>query len=164
MAMDMFLVIKDIPGETKDKVYSKKGGIDVLAYSWGLSQSGTAHTGGGSGSGKVSCQDISCTKYVDQATNLLMMHCMTGKHIPEVTLVVRKAGGDSPLEYMTYKLSNVLVSSQSQGGSGGEDRLTENLSLNFQKIEFIYKVQAEKGGQEGGDKITKWDIAANAKF
>ena len=44
-----------VPRQTKDK-------IDILAWSWGLSNSGTAHVGGGAGAGKVNVQDISVTK------------------------------------------------------------------------------------------------------
>ncbi|HVQ74408.1 MAG TPA: type VI secretion system tube protein Hcp, partial [Candidatus Binatia bacterium] len=52
MAVDMFMTVDGIEGESKDG--SHKNEIDVLSWSWGLSQSGTGHVGGGSGSGKVS--------------------------------------------------------------------------------------------------------------
>ncbi len=60
MAIDMFLKLDDIDGESQDDVYEKY--IDVLAWSWGASQSGSTHMGGGSGSGKASFQDINITK------------------------------------------------------------------------------------------------------
>lgn len=161
MAVDMFFKIGDIKGEAKDAKH--KAEIDVLAYSWGMSNSGSAHVGGGAGAGKVNVQDISFTKYIDSASSVLMAHACSGKHIPEATLVVRKAGGDKALEYITIKLSHVLVSSVSLGGSGGEDRLTENVSLNFAKFEFTYKEQSKTGAQEGGDKKAGWDIAQNVK-
>jgi type VI secretion system secreted protein Hcp len=44
MAVDFFLKLDGIPGESKDKAH--KGEIDVLAWSWGMSQSGTMHMGG----------------------------------------------------------------------------------------------------------------------
>ena len=47
MAQDMFLKLTDIEAESKDKVYGKN--IDVLAWSWGCSQSATMHMGGGGG-------------------------------------------------------------------------------------------------------------------
>jgi hypothetical protein len=77
MAVDMFLVLEhaDLKGETQDTTYKDKGGIDVLAWSWGMSQSGTFHVGGGSGAGKVNVQDISITKYVDKASPILMLFC-----------------------------------------------------------------------------------------
>jgi type VI secretion system secreted protein Hcp len=161
MAVDMFIKIGDIKGEAKDAKH--KGEIDILAFSWGLSNSGTTHMGGGGGSGKVNVQDLSITKYVDSASSVLIQNGCSGKHIPEATLVVRKAGGDKALEYMTYKLSDVLITSVSTGGSGGEDRLTENVTLNFAKFEFTYKQQNKAGGQDGGDKKAGWNIAENVK-
>lgn len=158
MAVDMFIKIGDLKGETKDK--DKKDFIDVLAWSWGLSQSGTTHTGGGGGSGKVSVQDISLTKYVDIASAKLMLACCTGKHFDTAQLIVRKAG-EKPLEYIVIDMTEVIISSVSTGGSGGEDRLTENVSLNFAKVKFTYAKQGDKGAKDGGDDMT-YDIAGNA--
>ena len=165
MAMDMFLYFdtaSGIKGETKDKVYKTKGGIDVLAWSWGLSNSGSAHMGAGQGAGKANFQDISFTKYIDLASTKLMTSCATGTHIKEAKLIIRKAGG-SPLEYLLIDLSDCLISSYSTGGSGGEDRLTENVSLNFAVVKIDYKTQKEDG-TEGTDKGNfAYDIPANSK-
>ena len=147
MAQDMFLKIGDVKGESKDK--SHKDEIDVLAWSWGVSQSGSMHMGGGGGAGKVNAQDLSVTKYVDKSTPNLLQMCCNGKHLPEATLTVRKAG-DSPLEYIIVKMTDVLISSVSTGGSGGEDRLTENVTLNFAKVKMTYQAQNKDGAKEGG--------------
>ena len=106
MAVDMFIKIGDIKGESKD---AKHGGeIDVLAWSWGLSQSGSAHLGAGAGSGKVNVQDLSLTKYVDSSSTALMVAACKGTHIKQASLTVRKAG-DTPLEYIKITLDEVLV-------------------------------------------------------
>ena len=60
----------------------QSGEIDVLSWSWGLSQSGTMHTGGGGGSGKVNVQDLTLTKWVDKASPVLMQYAMTGNQFP----------------------------------------------------------------------------------
>jgi len=157
MAVDMFIKIANIKGESQDKTHANE--IDVLAWHWGGSQSGTGHTGGGSGSGKVSVQDVSFTKWEDSASAALLMAMCKGTHIKEANLVVRKAG-DKPLEFIKLKLEDVLVSSISKGGSGGEDRLTENVTLNFTKFKYEYFVQDDKGaGKPAGE--VGWDIAAN---
>jgi len=142
MAVDMFLKLDTVQGEARDK--SHKGEIDVLAWSWGVSQSGTTHMGGGGGAGKASFQDISVTKYVDAGSTTLMRMCATGEHIPAGTLTVRKAG-KTPLEYIIIKMKEILVTSVSTGGSGGEDRLTENVSLNFANVDIKYVEQTESG-------------------
>lgn len=157
MAVDMFLKLGDIAGESKDK--SHLGEIDVLAWSWGASNSGTFHVGGGGGAGKANVQDLSLTKWVDLASTEIFLAVCNGKHFPEATLVVRKAG-ETPLEYLTIKMTEVMVTSYSTGGSGGEDRLTENVTLNFSKVQVSYKEQAAKGAQAKAPSVS-WDIAAN---
>jgi type VI secretion system secreted protein Hcp len=160
MAMDQFLVLEGaIKGETQDAVFKDKGGIDVLAWSWGMSNSGTWHMGGGGGAGKANFQDISVTKYVDSSTPVLMLYCANGDHFPTAELTVRKAGKD-PLEYIHIIMRKVMIVGLSTGGSGGEDRLTENVTLNFAECEFEYKQQADEGGEEKMIPF-KWNIRGN---
>lgn len=162
MAVDMFLKFADaanIKGESTDKTHTKQ--IDVLSWSWGLSNSGTTHTGGGGGGGKVSVDDIQVTKYIDSSSHALIDACATGKHIPNAWLYVRKAGG-TPLEYVILELTEVLITAVSTGGSGGEDRLTETVSLNFAKYSFSYVPQKADG--TGDTALTAvYNIAQNSK-
>ena len=159
MAVDMFLKITGVKGESKDKKHGKE--IDVLAWSWGLSNSGSAHVGGGAGAGKVNVQDLSFTKYIDSSTPDLLLSACNGKHYDEALLTVRKAG-EHPVEYIKIKLTEVLITSISTGGSGGEDRLTENVTLNFAKVHFDYTPQDDKGAAATAIPM-QWDIAANVK-
>ena len=159
MAVDMFIKIGDVKGESQDSKHKEE--IDVLAWSWGASQSGSMHLGSGGGAGKVSVQDLSFTKYVDSSSNALLLACCNGKHYPDATLVVRKAG-ENALEYLTITLTEVLVSAMSTGGSGGEDRLTENITLNFAKFKYEYNPQKADGTLDAA-KTAAWDIRANVK-
>ena len=159
MAVDMFMKLDGITGESQDSKH--KGEIDVLAWSWGVSNSGSAHVGGGAGSGKANFQDLSFTKYTDLSTTSLLQASASGKHITKATLVVRKAG-ENPLEYLTIDMNEVLVTSVSTGGSGGEDRLTENVSLNFASFKVAYKEQS-KTGAAGGSPSFGWSIVENVK-
>jgi type VI secretion system secreted protein Hcp len=160
MAVDMFMKVGDLKGESKDSTH--KESIDVLAWSWGMSQSGTTHLGTGGGSGKVNVQDLSFTKYVDKSSTNLIMACCNGKHYPEAKLTVRKAG-ETPLEYLTITMKDVIVTAVSTGGSGGEDRLTENVTLNFGQFFTEYKPQKADGSGDAGV-FAKWDIAKNVKL
>jgi type VI secretion system secreted protein Hcp len=142
----MFMKIGALEGESKD---SKHGSdIDVLAWSWGMSNSGSAHVGGGAGAGKVNVQDLSFTKWIDKSSCDLM-------------LVVRKAG-ENPLEYLKIEMTEVIITSVSTGGSGGEDRLTENVTLNFAKVKVAYEEQTATGSGGAKPKMS-WDIAGNTK-
>ena len=159
MAVDMFLKLDNIKGEAQDKTH--KDEIDVLAWSWGMSQSGTMHTGGGGGGGKVSVQDLSITKYIDKSSPNLMTYCSNGKQFEEGTLTIRKAGGANPLEYLVIKIKDIIVTAVSTGGSGGEDRLTENITLNFASVKVDYQPQKPDGSKDGGALKYGWDIAKN---
>jgi len=159
MAVDMFLKLEGIKGEAQDEKH--KDEIDVLAWSWGMHQSGTVHMGSGAGSGKVSVQDLSLTKFVDKSSATLVQHCATGKHITKGKLVVRKAG-DKPLEYITIDFDDLIVTNVSTGGSGGDDRLTENVTLNFRQFKYTYKTQ-NKDGSAGAPVDFGWNIAENKK-
>jgi type VI secretion system secreted protein Hcp len=158
----MYLKIETIDGETVDKEMVKVKAIDVLAWSWGVSNSGTTHMGGGGGSGKANFQDISVTKYIDSASHALLLACATGEHFTKAVLTVRKAG-KTQQPYVTITMEEVMITSASTGGSGGEDRLTENLSLNFAKVKFEYFQQDEKGVVSKTAKAFTYDIAANSK-
>jgi type VI secretion system secreted protein Hcp len=160
MAVDAFLKLGDLKGESPVKGF--EGYIQLLSWSWGMSQSGTAHDGSGAGAGKVSVQDISISKYIDTSTPLLIKAVSLGDHFDTGKLVFRKAGGAATVEYITIDLTEIMISSISTGGSGGEDRFTENISLNFAKYEFVYQAQDKNGAKLGGPIKFKYDIAAVA--
>jgi type VI secretion system secreted protein Hcp len=74
---------------------------------------------------------------------------------------VRKSGGN-PVEYIIVKLETVMITGVGTGGRHSEDRLTENVTLNFAKVSMDYTPQDDKGG--AGTAIPfGWDIAANCK-
>jgi len=159
MAVDMFMKIATITGESTDKAHANE--IDVLAWSWGISNSGTTHQGGGGGSGKANVQDLSFTKYVDSSSHALLLSASNGQHLATANLVVRKAGGKgAPIEYIKIEMTEVLVTSVSCGGSGGEDRLTENVTLNFAKVKYEYTPQKADGTKDTTKEMV-FDIAAN---
>jgi len=90
MANNVHIKIDGIEGESADAKHSKT--IDVLAWSWGMSQSGTFHIGSGGGQGKANVQDLSFTKVVDSASTKLQHACVVGDHIAKAVLTVTKAG------------------------------------------------------------------------
>jgi len=160
MAVDMFLNIDGVEGEAQDA--SHTGEIDVIAFSWGLTQSGSAQIAGGGGAGKVNVQDMSITKYLDTASTVLMQKCCSGKHFPSAILTCRKAG-DTPVEFFKVTMEEVLVTSVSEGGGGGEDRQTENISLNFAKVKVEYTPQ-EADGAAGAASELGWNILTNEEM
>lgn len=159
MAVDILLKIDGIKGESV--IDGHEGEIDVIAWSWGMTQSGTTHTATGGGGGKVNVSDITFTKLVDIATADLIKACTSGRHIKKAELVVRKAGGAKSIEYLKITMEEVLVSSYNTGGSNDDlDRVQETLSFNFARFNMEYTQQDEKGGKKGSTKAG-WDIAKN---
>jgi type VI secretion system secreted protein Hcp len=149
MAVDYFLKVDGIPGESKDSKHTDE--IDVLSWSWGQTNTGSFGGGGGGGAGKVSMQDFHFTMQMNKSTPKLMQHCASGVHIPKAILVSRKAGGDQQ-EYMKITFSDLLVSSYQMGGSGGSEMGVDQISLNYTKIEFEYKEQKQDGSLGGAIK------------
>ena len=145
MAVDVFLKLGDIKGESTDAKHA--GEIEVLSWSWGVSQPGTAASGGGGGAGKASFSDLNFTHNVDRASPLLMKACATGQHVKEATLVSRKAGKGQQ-EYLIIKMSDILVTGV-QPSSAGQQPM-ENVSIKFAKIDLEYKPQKVDGTLDAG--------------
>ena len=165
MAVDMLMKVEGPPikGETKNKGSKtvSQDGIDVLSWSWGVSNSGTTHMGSGSGAGRANFQDLSIVTWYEKSTNEFLKSAASGTHHEKITLVNMKAG-DKPLEYIILTLENCIITSISTGGSGGEDRLTVSFSINFEKFDIKYVEQDEKGGVKS-EVPFKYDIGAQEK-
>ncbi|HKZ03363.1 MAG TPA: type VI secretion system tube protein Hcp [Pyrinomonadaceae bacterium] len=140
--VDYFLKLKGIEGESTDSKH--KNEISVESWSWGETQSGTHSFGGGGGAGKVQMQDFHFVMRHNKASPKLFLACATGEHIPEALLTCRKAGGEQE-EFLIVTMSDVLVSSYQTGGSAGDVIPTDQISINFSKIQFKYGLQDEKG-------------------
>lgn len=156
-AMDVTLRIDGIEGESKIDVH--EGEIDVLSWNWGVTQSGSMHVGGGGGAGRANVQDVAIVKYIDKASVDLLLNCFNGAHFAEAVLTVRKSG-ENPVDYLVITMSPVLVTSVRTGGEGGEDRLTEVVTLNFSKVKFAYTPQKEDGSPDAEIDVI-WNIEGN---
>ena len=161
MATDMFLKLGDIKGESKDQVHRDE--IAISKWGWGMSQTGSMHSGSGGGAGKVEIQNLVITKVMDKSSPNLMMACSTGKHYPEAKLVVRKAGGTSPVEYLVITLKEVMVVSYSTSAENDADVLHDSFALNFATVDVSYQPQKADGGKDGGPVKFGWNIRQNVK-
>lgn len=157
MAVDYFLKIDGIPGESADDKH--KNEIDLMSWSWGESQAGTMARGGGGGAGKVDMQDFSFSMQVNKSTPKLILACASGEHIKKAVLTCRKAG-KTQQEFLVYTFSDLLVSSYQTGGSSGDVIPTESVTLNYSKMEIEYKAQKSDGSLDGPIKAG-WDTKKN---
>lgn len=142
MAIDMFIKIDGIEGESQDAVHTNE--IKLESMAWGAANTGSFADGTGGGAGKVSFSDLTCAKTLDKASPILYLSCSTGKHIPKAVLTVRKAGGKQE-DYFKVTMSDVMISSVQDSGHAQGDIPMETFALNFAKIEFAYKPQLADG-------------------
>jgi type VI secretion system secreted protein Hcp len=156
MASDIFAKIGDIKGESLDDKH--KNEIEVLSFSWGVTNSGSIASGGGAGTGKATFQDLSIVHRIDKASPALMQACATGTHIKEATITHRKAGKGQQ-EYLVVKMNDILITSVTHGGASGEPA-SESVSLVFAKVALEYKAQKADGSLEAGIHFT-YDLKAN---
>jgi type VI secretion system secreted protein Hcp len=137
MAVDMFLELEGIKGESKDDKHRDE--IDVLSFHWGVDQQGTAL----GGAGKVVADDLVTQMAYSRASPELMLACCTGEHIPTGVLTLRKAGTEQ-VEFLKYKFYDLLVS-EYQTNAQNDDIPLEEVSFSFAKIEVEYKHQKPDG-------------------
>ena len=135
MAIDYFLKLDGVPGESHDATHHNE--IDLLSFSWGANQPGNFAQGTGGSGGKVSMSDFSFTMQSCKATTELMAACASGKHIASAILYCRKSTGDggqqelSNLDHVTdnsLELPNGRDSPEPDPGRLGEPQLRKDQS------------------------------------
>jgi type VI secretion system secreted protein Hcp len=160
MAVDYFLQISGIEGESTDAKH--KGFLDVDSWSWGESQTGSSPGGGGGGAGKVSMQDFHFVTRVSKASPKLFLACAGGQHLKEARLVARRTGKDQQ-DFLTWTFSDLLVRSYQTGGQDGAPAPVDQVSFNFAKLKVEYKAQKPDGSLDAA--ITAgWDVKSNTKL
>ncbi len=159
MAAEIFLKLTDVTGESKGKGH--EGEIDVSSVSMGLSNPSSISTGGGAGTGKADFSPINISKNADLASSSLFLNCAQGTHFDEGTITIREAGGQTPVEYLVIKLTQVFIDSITWGESSGGGKPVESVSMSYATIDITYWSQDAKGGKDQKKEIG-WDVKANA--
>jgi type VI secretion system secreted protein Hcp len=159
VAVDYFLQITGVEGESTDDKH--KGWIDVDSWSWGETNSGSTHSGGGAGAGRVTINDFFFTTQVSKASPKLFLACASGQHLKEAKLIGRKAG-KAQQEFLTWTFSDVLVTSYQTGGTEA-DVPRDQVSLNFAKLRVDYKAQKADGSLDAAISAG-WDAKTNKKL
>jgi type VI secretion system secreted protein Hcp len=155
VAADIFAKIGDIKGESLDDKH--KDEIEVLSWSWGLTNSGAKPAGGGGGAGKASFHDLSFTHKIDKASPVLMKGCATGQHLKEATITHRKAGKGQH-DFLVIKMNDVFITAVTDADN--HEGHVETVSLVFAKVDLEYRPQKPDGSLDVGIHF-KYDIKAN---
>lgn len=160
MALEAFLKVAGIDGESTKKGFEKQ--IELEHFAWTVSQNATMHSGttGGS-SGKATVTDISFGKKLDKSSPSLLQGCLKGTHYKEVILTLRKVTGDVQMPFLIYTMNDCIFSLYSTSGGPHSEELIESMAINFARIKMEYAVQDARGVKAGNNTAT-WDITTGA--
>ncbi|AEK59911.1 type VI secretion system effector, Hcp1 family protein [Collimonas fungivorans] len=160
MAIDVYLQIDGIKGESTDSAH--KDWIECKSVQWEVLQpkSATASTGGGHTAERCEHKDIVVTKIADLATPLLLQNCSSGKTIPKAKFEFLRADGKGDrIKYFEIELVNLLISDVTPSVQEG-DVLSESISLKYSQVKWKY-TQQKIGGGSGGNTSGGWDLSTN---
>ncbi|MGZ8694428.1 MAG: Hcp family type VI secretion system effector [Gaiellaceae bacterium] len=157
MALDMFLKIDGIKGESTDGKHPAE--IDIESFSFG--EAGDINDAG-QRAGKVSMQDFRFVMRMNSASMPLMLKCADGTKLEDgALLTVRQAG--TAAEFLMVKFYDALISSFQNGGAEADSSLFDQFALWFGKVEFEFRAQDPKGGL-GTPVYFKWDRIKGATY
>jgi len=146
MAVDYFLKIDGIPGESPDEAHNNE--IELGSWSWGENQPNVgARSVHGQGTGRVNMRPFKFTAPTNSSSVKLMLACAQGTHIATVVLTCRKAGGGQE-EFLLITLSDVLVADYdvcSEEAESGVPIPIDQVDLIYGKIEYEYRPQNYDG-------------------
>lgn len=133
------------PGHSKE--------IELLAWSNGLSNCGNPNC--------TNLQDFSFTANFSKATITAKQLLLQTSLMQSVDVYFRKAG--ATFDYIRIRMENVMVSSVSDGGSGGEASFTVNITFSPKKIAWQFTAPNGSGGS-GQKTQTGWNFDTNTVF
>lgn len=132
----ILLKLNGIKGESQDGNSLYKDAIEINSFSFGVTNPVSVLKGGGGGAGKAKYTDFSLTKYLDSASLTLLKNLASGHAIQDGTLYFFKTGQDKP--YLTIQLNEIFVTSQQQGVTDSDDRMSESITLMAAQMTFTY--------------------------
>lgn len=154
MSSDFHIKFDGVEGEATHKDH--KGEIQLLSWSWDVSQSAGTAVGGGSGRGKATPGEFVIQHIYDKASPVLAKHCAAGKHFKDAKLTARKAG-EGQKAFLVITMKEVFITNVAPSASSDGD-ITEEVHCTYKDIEFAYKAQDDKGGL-GGEVKFGWNTA-----
>lgn len=121
--------------------------IDVVGWSWGMDVSAASFA---ATQARTTMQELVVRKRVDRASTALMSALRANEPLKKAILTVRKAGGDTPVDYLKITIEKARVMSLKVGSaSDGQPETLEELRLAFFKVNVQYQPQTGAGGTGG---------------
>jgi type VI secretion system secreted protein Hcp len=134
--MAIYMQMGGVPGTATDSDFT--GWVVLTSVHWGIHVD-VSTTVGASGNrlsaGKITPSDVSMQKEFDLATVPLLKLAFAGTNTATATIAITQQATNSGAAYLTYTLTDVIVSSFNQG-SGADGTPTDSFTLNFSKVEI----------------------------
>lgn len=149
---DIFLKVDGIPGESTDDKH--KGEIDIEAFTFNAKRAA-------SGAGRAKFAPFRFVKVYDASSPKLFQAAASGRHIRSATLTFRRSGDAEGVEFLTYKLSDIVVSAYQQGGANIDQRalgsLEDEVGLSPAKVQVTERTTTATG-QADPVATASWDL------
>lgn len=147
MAIEYLLRIDGINGDSTRRGF--EGAIEVISWSWGVSQigGGPGH-GAGAAAGRPDFDELQVVAAVSSASPQLVESCVTGRHHRTAALTGLRSGGDADLEFVRYELGDVTVTSI-EHGDADDGEPVEELALAYREFSITFTAQRPDGSAGG---------------
>ncbi len=157
LAVDMFLKIEGVDGESKDEGHVDW--IEIVSYGHGLTNE-VLGTGGGGTSAPVH-SPVVVRKLMDKSSPFLFDALNKGSSFRNATFDFEDRGQAVPYLFLKVTLEDLYVTSYSLASEeAGADRPVEEVAFTYTRITMTYWPQNTDGTQ--GPPITVgWDVAQN---
>ena len=155
MAVDYFLKLADVPGESVAQNHNAE--IQVLSWSWGGTQTSTVSATTGSGAGKVSLSDLNLMIQFDSSSAKLLKGLTLGTHYATATLSAVKSGAANS-NYVTLDLTEVFIASLQLSASSEVPSVS--ISLTYKTYTYNY-FQQKTDGTVTNAGTTSYDVGTN---
>jgi type VI secretion system secreted protein Hcp len=173
MAVDAFIwfepaisTMMQPKGETKDLKYAAtkpNPAFEIKDFSFGVENPTTIGSAtGGAGAGKIKFNEFTIKKTSDRASPAFFKNCCAGAHYANVTISMRKAGGDpasAGKEFLQFKFATVFTTKIDWSGPGDEGP-EESLTFVYGKLGVLYTEQ-DSAGKATKSSPAGWDQVQN---
>lgn len=159
MAIYMKYSTPDINGGVTTTGFEKQ--IEINSFQFGIGRGVGSPIGGSSNreASTPSVSEVTLSKALDEASGGLLKETYSGEGKATVVISFVRTDKGGAVVYLEYTLSEVMVSGYSIASSG--DKPSENISLNFTKIETKFTAQKADGTADSPYPVT-YDLAKQA--
>jgi type VI secretion system secreted protein Hcp len=150
---DIFLAVDGIPGDSSDAQHKNQISIESFAF---LAKRPSTRT-----AGAVRFSGLRLDKVYDVSSPRLLSAATSGRHLKSATVTFSTGSDPGSINVLTYKLSDVAVSSYEQGGANPDTKalgsLEEEIGLTPARVQVTEKTFSSNGN--AGPVVTSsWQV------